>query len=133
MVVKIKTDVDRLVFVLRVKQNVPVYFAKIKLFLKFRNQKQSVFIFYTISQILKRKFYVFQTQICRNLKSIKFPKYHMPLILKNVSIIYQCFVNIIELSVNITRMSGKVKRNFCIYLPTSLIFKENCEIVLKNL
>ena len=36
---------------------------------------EKTFIFFTMSQILKRKFYVFWVQTCRNLKSIKFANY----------------------------------------------------------
>ena len=43
---KIKTDVDRLLLILTMKKNIPIGFAKIKL------------IFFTISQILEKNFYV---------------------------------------------------------------------------
>ena len=60
----IKTDVDRLLLFLTIKQNFPIYFAKIELFFNFETKSSlptSVFIFSTISQIFKRKFYEFYT------------------------------------------------------------------------
>ena len=62
MVVKIKTDVDRLLLVLTMNKIFPICIAKIKLFFNFETKSSlytSVFIFTAISQILKRKFYVF--------------------------------------------------------------------------
>ena len=74
IVEKIKTDVDKLLLVLTMKIFFSIYFAKIELFLNFETKRSlstSVFIFSTISQILKRNCYVLQTQTCRNLRSIK--------------------------------------------------------------
>ena len=61
MVEKIKTDVDGLLFVLTVKKNFPIYFAKFELFFNLDTKSSlftSIFIFSTISQIFKRKMYV---------------------------------------------------------------------------
>ena len=69
MVEKIETDVDKLLLVLPVKKNVPISsilekyicFAKIELLFYFETKSSlfsSVFMFSTISQILKRKFYL---------------------------------------------------------------------------
>ena len=74
MVEKIKTDVDRLLLVSTMKKQCPIYFAETELFFNFETKNSlstSVFIF-TISQISKIKFYVLQTEACRNLKAIKF-------------------------------------------------------------
>ena len=65
-------------FFMTVTKKIPIYFAKIELFYKFEtktNLSTSVFIFSTISQILKIIFYVFWAQTCRNLKSIKFANF----------------------------------------------------------
>ena len=70
MLEKIKTDVDGLLSVLIMKTKISVYFAKIKLFFIFETRNglsTSVFIFSTISQILKTKFHVAWTQTCRSL------------------------------------------------------------------
>ena len=75
MVENIETDVNNLLLVLTMNKNLPIYFAKIELFFNFETKSSlsaSVFIINAISQILKIKFYVFWTQTCRNLKSIKF-------------------------------------------------------------
>ena len=72
---KIKTDVDKPLLVLITKNNVPVHFAKIALYFIFGTKSSlstSVFIFSTISQILKTKFYVVWTQTCKKLTLIKF-------------------------------------------------------------
>ena len=56
----------------------PVHFAKIALYFIFGTKSSlstSVFIFSNIYQILKTKFYIFWTQTCRNLKSIKFANF----------------------------------------------------------
>ena len=59
MVKNMKTDVDRLLLFLTIKKNLPIYFAKIQLFFNFKSSLyMSVFIFSSISQIFKRKFYV---------------------------------------------------------------------------
>ena len=65
MVEKIKMDVNRLLFVLKVKKKFPIYFAKIELFTKFKiktSLSASIFIFSTIITILKRKFYVLRNK-----------------------------------------------------------------------
>ena len=62
MVEKIKTDVDKLLLVLTMNTIFPIYIAKIELFLNFVTKSSlftSVFIFNTIYQILKWKFYVY--------------------------------------------------------------------------
>ena len=76
-------DVDKLLLVLTMNGIFPVYIHKIKLFFNFQTKNgvsTSVFIFSVISQILKTKVYEVCRQKCRNLKSIKYSKYHMPLI-----------------------------------------------------
>ena len=67
-------DVDRLLLVLMIKKIFPIYFAKIEPFFVFQtknNLSTSLYIFSTILQILKIKFYVFWTQTRRKLKPIK--------------------------------------------------------------
>ena len=74
MLEKIKTDVDGILLFLIMEKKISVYFAKIELFIISEIKSSlstSVFIFSTISQILKTKFHVVWTQTCRNLKSIK--------------------------------------------------------------
>ena len=71
-------DVDRLLLVLIMKTNFPIYFAKIELFLNFETKSSlsaSVFIFSNILEIFEIKFYALWTQTCRNLKSIKFANF----------------------------------------------------------
>ena len=61
MAEKIKTDVDRLLLVLIMKTNSPIYFANIELSFNFETKRSvstSAFIFSTVSQIFKREFYV---------------------------------------------------------------------------
>ena len=75
MAEKIRIEVDRILWVLIVKTNFPIYFAKIELFFNFETKSslsKSVFIISNIPEILEPKFYVLWTQTCRNLKSIKF-------------------------------------------------------------
>ena len=60
MVKKIEMDVD-ILFGSKLKKKISTYIAKIELFFNFETKSclsTSVFIFTTISQILKRKFYV---------------------------------------------------------------------------
>ena len=78
MVEKIETDVYRLLLVLKMNKNFPIYFAKIEISFNFEIKSSlstSVLVFSTLTQILKRKFYVLWTEICRNLKSIKFSNF----------------------------------------------------------
>ena len=61
MLLKIKSDVDRLLLVLTVKEHFPMYFAKIEHFLYFETKSSLStyeFIFSTIS-LLKQKFMYF--------------------------------------------------------------------------
>ena len=70
---KIKTGVDRLLLVVIMKTNFPIYFVKTELFLNFETYLRlstSVFILSNIPEILKTKFYALWTQTCRNLKLI---------------------------------------------------------------
>ena len=63
MVEKIKADVDILLFVLTVKKSFLIYFAKIELSFNFETKSSlftSVFIFSTISQIVKKNFMYFR-------------------------------------------------------------------------
>ena len=60
MTEKIKTDVDRLLFVLTMKKNFPIHFSEIE-FLKLKLKSMSAHIFSSISQISKTKFYIPQT------------------------------------------------------------------------
>ena len=63
MVEKI-TDVDRLLFVMMIKNEFPIYFAKIELFFNFEIKSSlstSVFIFSNISKIFETKCYVLWT------------------------------------------------------------------------
>ena len=56
-----KTDVERLLFVLTVKKKFSIYFAKIELLFHFETKSSlstSVFIFSTISKIFKSQYYV---------------------------------------------------------------------------
>ena len=56
-----KMKVERLLLVLTMKTNFPIYFAKTEIFFNFETKislSTSDFIFSTISQILNRKFYV---------------------------------------------------------------------------
>ena len=107
IVEKLKTDVDRLLLVFKMKnslisqniseilllvskmkkslisQNILEFFFSI---IKTKSSlSSSVFIFSIISQILKTKFYVFWTQTCIEIgpncshELSTFPKYHMPL------------------------------------------------------
>ena len=86
MVEKIKADVSRLFLVTTIKKKISDIFCENWTSFNFDTKisiSTSVFIFSTISQILKRKVYVLWTQTCRNLKSITFANflsmYHMPL------------------------------------------------------
>ena len=69
MVEQIETDVDRLLWVLTMKTNFPICFAKIELFINFEiksNLSTRVFVFSTLSQIFNTKFDVFLIKTCRN-------------------------------------------------------------------
>ena len=75
---KIKTDVNKLLLVLIMKTNFPIYFSKIELFFNFETKSRistSVSIFSNISEILETKFYALWTQTRRNLKSVKFANF----------------------------------------------------------
>ena len=64
MAEKIKTDIDRLLLVLLMKTNFPIYFAKIELLFNFETKSSLstfVFIFSAISEILETTFYVLWT------------------------------------------------------------------------
>ena len=77
MVEKMKTEVDRLLFVLIIKKKFPKYSEKLNFF-NFQTKSSLstfVFIFSNISKILETKFYAPWTQTCRNLKSIKFSSF----------------------------------------------------------
>ena len=55
MLEKIETDVDRLLLVLTMNKNVPIYFAKIELSFNFEIKSSlftSVFVFSAVSKIL---------------------------------------------------------------------------------
>ena len=70
-----KMGVIRLLLILTMKKKCLIDFVKIKLFSishTKRNLSKSVFIFCTISQILKTKYYVSWIQTSRNEKTIKF-------------------------------------------------------------
>ena len=72
---KIKMGADRLFLVSIMKKNLLIYFVTLNFFIIIKtksNLSTPVFIFSAISQILETKFYVFCTQTCRNLKSMKF-------------------------------------------------------------
>ena len=97
MVEKIKTNVGRLLLVLIMKTNFPIYFAKIELFFNFETKctlSTSVFIFPNTSKILETTFYVFWTQTCRNLKSIKFVSFQVSRAL--ITIIVNKFSNFFQ-------------------------------------
>ena len=60
------------------ENNFLINLAKIELFLIFQTNSclsTSVYIFFTIFQILETKFYVFWTRTCRNLKLIQFSNF----------------------------------------------------------
>ena len=62
MVEKIKTDVEGITFDFENEIKFPLYFDKIELFFNFKIKSSlstSIFIFFTIFQILEKKFYVF--------------------------------------------------------------------------
>ena len=86
MVEKIKSDVDRLLVVSKLKKS-SILAKHIGIFFIVATKSSlstSLFIFSTISQILKTKFYVFWKQTCRNWTKYElatFLKYHMPLTL----------------------------------------------------
>ena len=66
---------SKLLLLWRIKKMFFINFAKIEfIFIFYTKNRLSmcVFIFSTIYQICKTKFYVFWTQACRNLKYIKF-------------------------------------------------------------
>ena len=68
MVEKIKMDVDKLLLLSTMNTILPIYIAKIGLFFNSETKislSTSVFIFTTISKILKRTFYIFWTRTCR--------------------------------------------------------------------
>ena len=69
MIVNIKTDVDRLLLVSKLKNNsiLAIYTGKFVFIVKTKSSlSTSVPIFSTISQIWKTKFYVFWLQTCIN-------------------------------------------------------------------
>ena len=74
MVEKMKTDVDRLLLDWTIKKCLHRFCWNFIFFIFLTKSclSTSGFIFSIISRILKSKFYVFLTQTCRNLKSIKF-------------------------------------------------------------
>ena len=70
--------VGRVFLILTMNNFFSIYFAKIELFFNFETKSSlstSVYIFPPISQILKGKFHILETQTRRNLKSIKFSNF----------------------------------------------------------
>ena len=83
MVEKIKTNVDRLLLVSKLKRSSfsEKSIGNFFFFMKTKNISMSLFIYSTISQILETIFYLFWAQTCRNwTKLLTFLKYYMLLI-----------------------------------------------------